>query len=208
MLIGRVLTTAVVIGMSLSAACGASLYTETWSIAGDLRGWANTNAAGTVSQAEGKVPWNKTSTADDAMDVSADPDASDGAFAGDYTAVGATHIAFDLTNETGQNAAPQVYLIGGNGQSVYKALFLPAPAALGIGKHYSIPFEEAQWSWESGPDSFSVVVEDVSQVAIYSGGPVGDTASGTLDNVALVPEPTTVILLALGSLAVITRKKR
>jgi hypothetical protein len=87
-----------------------------------------------------------------------------------------------------------------------KAVFTNAPVPSHDWEHYSAPIMESQWEVING--NWNDLLENVTSINLEADFHTGDGADGAIDNFALIPEPTSISLLALASLALMIKRKR
>jgi hypothetical protein len=122
---------------------------------------------------------------------------------GDYTAAGITAVQMDLVNNSGINLAIRVGLEGGAPGNRWTSI---VPVSLAPSERGTFRFELDSSSMSTaGGNDLTSALADVSQIRILHNLNAGDfkgakvAGSFTVDNMALVPEPSSVSLFLLGS---------
>ena len=136
-------------------------------------------------------------------------------FLGDKSAYLDGTISFDMRNNVANAGGEQrwnLMLIGGGIKIVHHDYVLDTPNQWG---HFTALLNEANWTqclsssdW-SGPITnadFSAVLENLEGMYISADRGWGSDRS-VLDNVVMIPEPATLFLLAVGSLAQLRKRK-
>lgn len=137
---------------------------------------------------------------------------STAAWTGNYSSAGITGVQMDLVNNSGSNLSIRVGIEGGSGGQKWISIM---PVSLSPSNRGTFLFKLDSSSMSSPNGSnFAAALADVSQIRILHNPTAGDfkgakvPGSFTVDNITLVPEPSssTMILLA-SSLLLIRRKK-
>jgi hypothetical protein len=121
----------------------------------------------------------------------------------------ATRIEFDYSSAASDGPYPFVILSSGSG-AIYQNATVPGDGEF---HHYSYNFTPGTWLFSDGVNFRAATASDISFALtnLQQFGINGDQQHGPdytrLDNVALVPEPMSVVVLSLGALSLIRRRK-
>lgn len=121
----------------------------------------------------------------------------------------ATSIAFDYSSAASDGPYPFLVISSGTA-AIYQIAAVPADGQF---HHYSYDFTPGTWQYSNGVDFRAATAADISGVLamVKEFGVNADQISGSdytrLDNVALVPEPASLLALTLG-LAGIAKRRR
>lgn len=138
-------------------------------------------------------------------------------YQGDWIAAGITGVTFYL-NDVGADEAFQIHLLlsdaqGGAGTTYQHDTGFDPPND--EWQQYDVDLSDpGQWTRIRGSASFESVLQDVQvlhfrhDLAPYVELPNTIAGDVGIDNISLVPEPTTLITLALGGLPMIRRRHR
>lgn len=204
----------------------ASIYTETWSTAGDTRNWfiGALGGGGTPVVSGGMVNWTAECFASfgflSGFQAQVQPSGSEGKFAGDYTAAGITALSFDLAldSDSLNNAGPPtVRILFTASVEGFNSYWLHDFAAVPIGDgfhHFTIPMQAASWTQYLGKAAFSDAIRNVMtlEVDYYRlGNYPAYVQTGRFDNFAAegVPEPDCLVLsmLAISGISCLRRQR-
>jgi hypothetical protein len=120
----------------------------------------------------------------------------------------ATKIEFDYSSVASDNAYPFL-VIASSTAAIYQVAAVPAD---GLFHHYSYDFVPGTWQYSDGVNFRAATAVDLSSVlaSVKQFGVNADQVGGAdytrLDNVAVVPEPASLLVLGLGLLGI--RKRR
>ena len=190
----------------VSAASAATPFVETFDTPNDPRGWSA--FTGQLSVAQNPINGTLAFSGGPGFGndfLSADANASGGAFVGDFPAGGVAGLTFSLFLGAGSGVDRLVvdlvnFTTGDEWQ------FNIADPAVGLEMTYSVPLDTAATGWTqiSGGNPFAFIMRNTDSLgfALRESGP-GATVSGYLDNVraVAVPEPATIWLVLAGVLA-------
>ncbi|NJR42950.1 MAG: PEP-CTERM sorting domain-containing protein [Akkermansiaceae bacterium] len=139
--------------------------------------------------------------------ITADASSSGGAFVGDYLGDGINQFSFDLTINPGSSVSELFFEITNltEGETWQYALTLPA---FGTNTSFLVPLSGAGWTQTSGDENFAFILGQTEEISIVLGSATAGNVSGSIDNFASIPEPSTTIIAALGLLTAISRRRR
>jgi hypothetical protein len=103
----------------------------------------------------------------------------------------------------------QIFLEGSDG-TLYGEIYTPSTIPLAQWYNRFVSFEPTNWQLSIGNASFETVLENVSALYISMDTSVWSGPSWVesyVDNVYLIPEPTTILILGLGGLSLLRRTK-
>ena len=122
----------------------------------------------------------------------------------------ATRIEFDYSSAASDGPYPFVILSSGS-SAIYVTATVPADGQF---HHYSYDFKPGSWLFSDGVNFRSASSSDISFALtnLQHFGINGDQQHGPeytrLDNVALVPEPISIVALGLGTLTLLKKKRK
>jgi hypothetical protein len=199
---------ALAIAATAATASAAFPYTETFSIANDNAGWTEFALAdsSTFGQNPATEQLDFSATNYSLFFLSAGDTASLGAFTGDYTTFPIDQLSFELTLGAGSTVT-DLYVQLTNFTEDETWQYLLTPNAAGTTAIFDVPttLSGAGWTQVSGDQTFAFLLADVEDLSIVLGGSAN--VSGALDNVTAVPEPSSAVLCALGSLGLLRRRR-
>lgn len=131
---------------------------------------------------------------------------------GDYIATGITAVEMDLVNNSGMMLSIRIGIEGGGPGNRWTSV---NPVSLSPSDRGTFRFELNSSSMAAaGGNDFTAALTNVSQIRILHNPATGDfkgaavSGSFTVDNITLVPEPSSATILLLGSIGLIIRRKR
>ncbi|NJM37602.1 MAG: PEP-CTERM sorting domain-containing protein [Akkermansiaceae bacterium] len=120
---------------------------------------------------------------------------------------GINQFSFDLTINPGSSVSELFFEITNltEGETWQYALTLPA---FGTNTSFLVPLSGAGWTQTSGDENFAFILGQTEEISIVLGSATAGNVSGSIDNFASIPEPSTTIIAALGLLTAISRRRR
>lgn len=133
------------------------------------------------------------------------------AWTGDYTAAGITAVQMDLVNNSGSTLFMRVGIEGGSAGNRWTS---SVPIELSPSDRGTFLFQlDASSLSSAGGSDLSATLADVSQIRILHNASSGDfkgssvSGSFTVDNITLVPEPSSIAMLTMGLTTLLMRRK-
>ena len=131
---------------------------------------------------------------------------------GNYTAAGVTGVQMDLVNNSGQLLSMRIGIEGGSSQNRWTS---STPIELAPSERGTFLFQLDSNSLSSaGGSDLTAALADVTQIRILHNATAGDfrgdlvSGSFTVDNITLVPEPTSSLMLALGLTTLLMKRNK
>ena len=136
--------------------------------------------------------------------------------AGDYLAAGIVAVTLDMMAPATNPTAPdmRVVLFGPRANDRWTSATPHTVPNDGVWRSYTFSFDESELAHVLGGNTYAAMISDVERLMFRydPGGPSSDgvnyNGQVNLDNIRLVPEPSTTLFLALTTAALITRRRR